>query len=213
MDLIQEGNMGLIKAIDRFDQPLGHKFSTYATWWIRQSVSHAIGKFSRVIRLPAHMLHTLAKIRYGEQKLLQELGREPEIHELASLLEMSVARVSSLKKMSLQPISLQSPLPAGEESRNTMEDALELSDGEDPVKMLAKKSLMERLSESIAALPERDRQILKMLYGLDGTPVMQLSEVSEYFHISKERIRQIKTLALAKLRAPGTIQLFEDYFS
>lgn len=213
MDLIQEGNMGLIKAIDRFDHPLGHKFSTYATWWIRQSVSHAAGKLARVIRLPSHMLHTLAKIRYGEQKLLQELGRMPEVQELASLLEMSVERVSSLKKMALQPISLQAPALPGEDSVGTMADVLELSDDEDPVKMLAKKSLTERLSESIAALPERDQLILRMLYGLDGTPVMQLSEVSEYFHISKERIRQIKTLALAKLRAPGTIQLFEDYFS
>ena len=214
MDLIQEGNVGLMKAVDRFDFPLGHHFSTYATWWIRQSVAQALGRQSRVIRLPAHMLNTLSRISRTEQQFLQETGREGTVQEVAAALEMSVERVNSLKKMASQTISLQANLFQDEEGKEiTLEGSRQLSDSKTPLHDLAKKVLSERLTESIAALPARHGEILKMRYGLDGGRQYSLNEISEHFRISKERIRQIEISALAKLRSPENIKLFEDYFT
>lgn len=214
MDLIQEGNVGLMKAIDRFDFPLGHHFSTYATWWIRQSVAQALGRQSRVIRLPSHMLNTLSRINRTEQHLLQETGKEPTVPEVAKILDMSVERVNSLKKMANQTISLQSTIYHDDEGKeSTLEDRKELSINHTPLHDLARKVLSERLSESIASLPERHGAILRMRYGLDGEKQRSLNEISDYFRISKERIRQIESNALAKLRSPENIKLFEDYFT
>ncbi len=214
MDLIQEGNMGLMKAVDKFDFQLGHHFSTYATWWIRQSVAQAMGRQSRVIRLPAHMLNTLSRINRTEQQFLQETGREGSVQEVAAALEMSVERVNSLKKMASQTISLQANLYHDEEGReNTLEESKQLCDSNTPLHDLARKVLSERLSESIASLPARHGEILKMRYGLDGGKVYSLTEISEHFRISSERIRQIEISALSKLRSPATIKLFEDYFT
>ena len=214
MDLIQEGNVGLMKAVDRFDFLLGHHFSTYATWWIRQSVALALGRQARVIRLPGHMLNTIARINRTEQHLLQDLGREPTVQELSAALEMPVERVNSLKKMASQTISLQATVYHDEEGgENTLEERQELSDSRTPLHDLARKVLAEKLSESIASLPERYAAILRMRYGLDGEKQRSLNEISDTLRISKERIRQIEASAIAKLRAPENLKLFEDYFS
>ena len=214
MDLIQEGNVGLMKAVDRFDFPLGHHFSTYATWWIRQSVALALGRQSRVIRLPVHMLNTISRINRTEQHFLQENGMEASQQELAEALNMTVEKINSLKKMASQTISLQASLFHDEEGRETtLEERQELSDRHTPLHDLARKVLAEKLSESIAALPERHAAILRMRYGLEGETQRSLNEISEHFRISKERIRQIESNALAKLRAPENLKLFEDYFT
>lgn len=214
MDLIQEGNVGLMKAVDRFDFPLGHHFSTYATWWIRQSVALAQGRQSRVIRLPAHMLHTISRINRAEQHLLQEYGREPTVQEVSSMLEMSVEKVNSLKKMTSQTISLQASVYRDEEgNETTLEERKELSDSNTPLHDLSRKVLAEKLSQCIAALPERHAAILRMRFGLEGEKQRSLTEISEHFRISKERIRQIESNAIAKLRAPDNLKLFEDYFT
>ena len=214
MDLIQEGNMGLMKAVDRFDFPLGHHFSTYATWWIRQSVALAQGRQSRVIRLPAHMLHTISRINRTEQHLLQEYGREPTVQEVSTILDMTVEKVNSLKKMTNQTISLQASVYRDEEGNEaTLEDRKELSDSNTPLHDLSRKVLAEKLSQCIAALPERHAAILRMRFGLDGEKQRSLTEISDHFRISKERIRQIESNAIAKLRAPENLKLFEDYFT
>ncbi|MBP5182851.1 MAG: sigma-70 family RNA polymerase sigma factor [Lentisphaeria bacterium] len=214
MDLIQEGNMGLMRAVDRVDFLLGHHFSTYATWWIRQSVALALGRQARVIRLPGHMLNTISRINRTEQHLLQDLGREPTVQELSAALEMPVERVNSLKKMASQTISLQATVYHDDEGKeNTLEERQELSDSRTPLHDLARKVLAEKLSESIASLPERYAAILRMRYGLDGEKQRSLNEISETLRISKERIRQIEASAIAKLRAPENLKLFEDYVS
>ena len=215
VDLIQEGNIGLMKAIDKFDYKLGHRFCTYATWWIKQCVFHAVGRQSRVIRLPVHMLSTLNKINKAEQLFLQENGREAAVEEIADKLEMTRERVNSLKRMAMQSISLQAPVFSWNGGKDVLlEDTVkDIHDDDDPMHSLARKILSQKLGEILNTLPVRTREVLSLRYGLDGSKPMSLTEMSKHFNISRERIRQIETNALAKLRNPDTIIQLEDYFS
>ncbi|NOY75142.1 MAG: sigma-70 family RNA polymerase sigma factor [Kiritimatiellaeota bacterium] len=211
-DLIQEGNLGLMKAVDRFDYRRKHKFSTYATWWIKQTIARAIADQGRVIRIPAHMIATLNKMFHAEQLLLQDNGREPEVEELAAKLDMPIPRVRSLKRMAQQTVSLQAPL-----SNNTdgavVESLLASPGNEDPMKNVAYSMLKEKIIEAFQTLTEREGQILRMRYGLLGESVKTLEDLSEIFNVSCERVRQIEMKAIEKLRDPSRRKFLDGYFN
>ena len=210
-DMIQEGNLGLIRAIDKFDHKLGHKFSTYATWWIKQAVSRTITSQSRVIRLPAHMIATIVRINRAEQDFLQRNGRMPTDMELAGQLEMSRERISAIKKMTCQTISLQAPV-SDENDRNLLENLLCDPDTTDPARQMTSKLLLENLKDAIDRLPEREQQIIRMRYGLDSQPPKTLLEVSKFFNLTRERIRQIEMRAIRHLRNPNLETCYQDYY-
>lgn len=210
-DLIQEGNLGLMKALEKFDYKLGHRFCTYASWWIRQAVARALSAQSRVIRLPIHMLVTIRKMHIAEKNFIQQRGTEPTVEELAQILEMPKERISAIKKMSLQCISLQASIT--EDSDATIENFLSDRESDDPMKVLAKKMLRERLNEAIKQLTEREKQVITMRYGLDGGPCMTLTEVSQIFNVTRERVRQLELKTLEKIRKnSGRGKYLEDYF-
>ena len=211
-DLIQEGNIGLMKAVDKFDYRRCHKFSTYATWWIKQTISRSIADQSRTIRIPVHMLASLNQIFHVEQRLLLELGREPTADELADDLEMTVQRVRSLKRMSQQPVSLQAPVAKG--SNAIIEDMLfSQDDDNDPTKAAAYSMLKEKIEEAFATLTEREQQILRMRFGLNGEKPGTLEKVGKYFNLTRERIRQIEIKAQEKLRDSKRRKFLDGYFN